>query len=160
MSLLLQFHVFISLVAIFAGLVVVWGLLTERPLPGWTAFFLATTVLTSLTGFPLEPFGLTPGRIVGIISIVLLAVAIASLYAFHLAGAWRWIYIATAVASLWLNVFVGITQAFQKLPFLHALAPTGSEPLFLIVQLAALAILIVCAIVASVRFHPVAKPAA
>ena len=116
-DLLLQIHVFISLAGILSGFVVLYGLLTGRPLSGWTALFLATTVLTSVTGFPLPPFGFTPARAVGVISLVLLALAVAGLYAFRLAGAWRWIYIASAVAALYLNVFVGVTQAFQKQQF-------------------------------------------
>jgi hypothetical protein len=108
-SLFLQFHVVVSLIAIASGLVALYGLLTGRPFGGWIALFLATTVLTGITGFPLPPFGFTPARAVGVILLVLLAMAVAALYAFRLAGAWRWIYIGSAVAALYLNVFVGVT---------------------------------------------------
>ena len=91
---------------------------------------LVTTVLTTISGLPLPPFGVTPARVVGAISLVLLAVAIAALYGFRLAGAWRWIYVGSALAALYLNVFVGVTQSFQKLSFLKPLAPTQSEPAF------------------------------
>jgi hypothetical protein len=112
------------------------------------------TVLTSITGFPLPPFGLTPGRVVGVISLVLLAVAVASLYAFRLAGTWRWIYVGSALAALYLNVFVGVTQSFQKLSFLQLLALTQTEPPFLVAQLAVLAVFIALGILAAIRFHP------
>src|SRR5580704_19157203 len=104
----LQFHVAVSLIAIASGLVVLYGLAAAKPLAGWTVLFLATTVLTSVTGFPLAPFGLDPPRIVGIISLVFLAVAIVALYLFHLGGAWRWIYVITAMVALFFNCFVAI----------------------------------------------------
>jgi hypothetical protein len=156
-SLFLQIHVVISLIGIVSGLVVFYGLLTGRSFDGWTALFLATTVLTSVTGFPLPPFGFTPARAVGVVSLVLLAIAVAALYVFHLAGAWRWIYISSALSALYLNVFVGVTQAFQKLSFLQPLAPTQSEPPFLVVQLAVLAIFIALGVLAAIRFHPQVK---
>ena len=151
---MLQIHVALSLIGIVSGLVVLYGLLSGRPLGGWTALFLATTVLTSVTGFPLAPFGFDPPRAVGVISLVLLALAVAALYVFRLAGAWRWVYVGSAIAALYLNVFVGVVQAFQKLPFLQPLAPTQSEPPFLIAQVAVLAIFIVLGILAAIRFHP------
>src|SRR6185295_20006221 len=126
LTLLLQVHVGLSLVGIASGLVVLYGLVTGRPFAGWTALFLATTILTSVTGFPLPPYGFDPPRALGVISLVLLAAAVGGLYLFHLAGAWRWIYVVTAVASLYLNVFVAVVQSFQKLSFLQPLAPTQS----------------------------------
>jgi hypothetical protein len=129
---MLQIHVLLSLIGIVSGFVVLYGLLLGRPLGGWTALFLATTILTSVTGFPLAPFGFDPARAVGVISLVLLALAVAALYVFRLAGAWRWVYVGSAIAALYLNVFVGVAQAFQKLPFLQPLAPTQSEPPFLV----------------------------
>jgi hypothetical protein len=158
-NLFLQIHVAISLIGIATGLVVLYGLLTGRPSATWTALFLAMTVLTSVTGFPLPPFGVTPARVIGVILLVLLAIAVAALYGFRLAGAWRWIYVGTALAALYLNVFVGITQSFQKLAFLQPLAPTQSEPPFLIVQLAVLALFIALGALAVIRFHPEAKAA-
>ncbi len=156
-DLFLQFHVIISLIGILSGMVVLYGLLTARPFGGWTALFLATTILTSITGFPLPPFGFDPARAVGVISLVLLAIAVAALYGFHLAGAWRWIYIASAVTALYLIVFVGVTQAFQKLSFLQPLAPTQSEPPFLVAQVAVLTIFVVLGVLATIRFHPKIK---
>ena len=153
-GLLLQIHVFISLIGILSGLVALYGLLTGRPFRGWTALFLAATVLTSVTGLPLPPFGFDPARAVGVTSLVLLAIAIAALYAFRLAGAWRWIYVGSAVAALYLNVFVGVTQAFQKLSFLQPLAPTQSEPPFVVAQLAVLAVFVALGVLATIRFHP------
>jgi hypothetical protein len=156
---MLEFHVIISLIGIVAGIVVLYGLLTGNAFGGWTAAFLATTILTSATGFLLPPFVFDPPRVVGLISLILLAVAVAALYAFHLAGVWRQIYVGTALAALYLNVFVAVTQAFQKLPFLQALAPTQSEPPFLIAQVAVLVAFIVLGVWAGFRFHPDLKVA-
>ena len=156
---LLQFHVVISLVGIASGLIVLYGLLTGKAFPGWTALFLATTVLTSVSGFPLPPFGFDPPRMIGILSLVLLAIAIAAGYAFHLAGPWRWIYVGTALAALYLNCFVAVVQAFQKLSFLQPLAPTQSEPPFVIAQLVLLAAFVVCGALAIIRFRPGLKAA-
>jgi hypothetical protein len=153
----LQIHVVLSLIGIGAGLVVLYGLLSGKRLAGWTALFLVTTVLTSVTGFPLPPYGFDPPRAVGTLSLVLLALAIVALYVFHLAGAWRWIYVSTAVAALYLNCFVAVVQAFQKLSFLKPLAPTQSEPPFLLAQLAVLAAFVVLGILAVMRFHPQAR---
>jgi hypothetical protein len=153
----LQIHVVLSLIGIASGLVVLYGLLSANRLGGWTALFLITTILTSVTGFPLPPYGFDPPRAVGILSLVLLALAIAALYLFHLAGAWRWIYVSTVVAALYLNCFVAVVQSFQKLSFLQPLAPTQSEPPFLVAQLAVLAAFVVLGILAVMRFHPQAR---
>ena len=157
---LLQIHVALSLIGIASGLIVLYGLLTRKMLRGWTALFLATTILTSVTGYPLPPFGFDPPRAVGTLSLVLLAAAVLALYAFHLAGAWRWIYVATAIAALYLNVFVGVIQAFLKLPSLHALAPTQSEPPFLVTQIVVLAAFVGLGVLALIRFHPTLQPSA
>jgi hypothetical protein len=147
-------HVVLSLVGILAGLVVVFGMFTSKKLDGWTALFLATTVLTSVTGFFFPFDKILPSHIVGIISLVVLAIAIVALYALHLAGPWRWIYVVSGVLALYLNVFVGVVQAFQKLPFLASLAPTQSEPPFLIAQAVVLVILVGLGIAAVRSFHP------
>jgi hypothetical protein len=154
LDIMLQIHVALSLIGIVSGLVVLYGLLAGRSFGGWTALFLITTILTSLTGFPLAPFGFDPPRAIGVLLLVLLAIAVTAYYAFRLAGPWRWIYIGTAMAALYLNVFVGVVQAFQKLPFLQPLAPTQSEPPFLVTQIVVLAIFVVLGIVAVMRFHP------
>lgn len=151
--LFLEIHVVLSLIGIVAGLIVLYGLLTGNALGGWTALFLATTILTSVTGFPLPPFGFDPPRTVGLISLVLLAVAVLAIYAFHLAGSWRWIYVITATMALYLNCFVGVVQAFAKLPFLHELAPTKSEPPFLIAQVVVLVLFVALGFVAVRKFH-------
>ena len=147
-------HVAITLVAIASGLIVLFGMLGAHRLPGWTALFLATTVLTSVTGFMFPIHGFTPALGVGTISLVILAIALLALYSKHLAGPWRWIYVATAVTALWFNVFVLIAQSFQKLPALQALAPTQSEPPFLIAQGVALAAFLVLGVLAASRFRP------
>jgi hypothetical protein len=146
-------HVVLSLVGIFSGFVVLIGLLAGKRLDGLTALFLVSTVLTSVTGFlfPVDHF--LPSHGVGIISLVVLAVAILARYAFHLAGAWRWIYVVGAVVGLYLNVFVLIAQAFLKVPALKAMAPTHSEPPFLIAQLVVMALFIALGIAAAKRFR-------
>ena len=149
-------HVVISLIGIASGLIALVGMIGGRRLPGWTALFLATTVLTSVTGF-LFPFSqLLPSHVVGAISLVVLAVAIAGLYGFSLSGAWRWVYVVTAVLALYFNVFVGVVQAFQKLPFLQPLAPTQSEPPFAVAQIAVLTVFAVLGYLAVRKFHPTA----
>ena len=155
LRLLTQIHVAISLVGILSGLIVLVGLLTARRLDGWTALFLASTVATSLTGF-LFPFnGFTPAIGVGIISLVILAVAIFARYSKRLVRGWRWIYTVTAMLSLYLNVFVLIVQLYQKLPSLHALAPTQSEAPFIATQLVTLLLFLLLTILAVRKFHPV-----
>jgi hypothetical protein len=146
-------HVILSLVGIASGLIVLFGMLGAKRLEAWTALFLATTVLTSVTGF-FFPSSFMPSHVVGIISLVFLAAALAGLYVYHLAGAWRWIYVVGAVVALYLNVFVGVVQAFRKVSFLEPLAPTQSEPPFLVAQLVVMAIFIVLGIIAVRKFHP------
>jgi uncharacterized membrane protein SirB2 len=147
-------HVIISLIGIISGAVVLLGMLNAKRLDSWTLLFLATTVLTSLTGFFFHSASFGPPHVIGVISLVVLAIAILALYFRHLAGVWRWIYVVCAVVALYFNVFVGIVQAFQKLPFLQPLAPTQSEPPFLFAQLIVLAIFIVLGFLAARRFQP------
>jgi hypothetical protein len=146
-------HVLLSLVGIATGFVVVFGLITAKRLDRWTALFFATTVATSLTGFLFPFHKFLPSHVIGIISLITLVIALAARYIRHLTGAWRWIYAVNVVISLYLNVFVLIAQLFQKIPALKALAPTQSEPPFLITQLVVLALFIVLGIFAVKRFH-------
>jgi hypothetical protein len=129
-------------------------MLRARRLPGWTAVFLVTTILTSVTGFMFPINGLTPAIVFGLISIVILVIALAALYLKHLSGAWRWIYVTTALVALYLNVFVLIVQSFQKLPALQKLAPTQSEPPFLIAQAVALIAFLILGAMAARKFRP------
>ena len=147
-------HVAISLIGIVSGLIVLFGMLGARRLAGWTALFLATTVLTSVTGFMFPINGLTPAIVVGVISIVILAIALMALYVKHLSGAWRWIYVTTALAALYFNVFVLIVQSFQKVPALQKLAPTQSEPPFSVTQGVVLVAFLVLGTMAARRFRP------
>jgi hypothetical protein len=147
-------HVIISLIAIASGLIVLFGMLGSKRLAGWTALFLLTTILTSVTGFMFPIEGFTAALGTGIASLVVLTIALLALYSKHLAGSWRWIYVATAVTALWFNVLVLIVQAFQKVAFLKATAPTQSEPPFLIAQGAALAILVLLGLIAAFKFRP------
>lgn len=146
-------HVLISLIGIGSGLITAYGLLAAKPLDGWTATFLATTVLTSLTGFLFPVEHLLPSHIVGIISLVVLALAIFARYGRHLTGSWRWIYVVTALIALYLNCFVAVVQSFMKVPALKALAPTQKEPPFLIAQIALLVLFIVLGIFAVKNFR-------
>jgi hypothetical protein len=151
---MLQFHVAISLVGILSGLAMLYGLLLDRNFKTAIAVFLFTTIFTSLTGFPLPPFGFDPPRAVGVLSLILLVGAVAAYYGFRLVGSWRWIFVACAVAALYLNVFVLVAQGFMKVPALHELAPTQSEPPFAIVQGIVLLIFIGLGIGAAIKFRP------
>jgi hypothetical protein len=150
-------HVVISLVGIASGVVVLWGLLASRPLEGWTAVFLGTTLATSLTGFGFPFHEFLPSHAVGILSLAVLAVAIVARYVRHLARGWRSAYVITAVMALYFNVFVLVVQLFLKVPALHALAPAGSEPPFLIVQSLVLIGFVWLGYLATVRFAPSAS---
>jgi hypothetical protein len=147
------FHVVISLVGIASGLIVAYGLLGGKRFDTWTAIFLLFTVLTSVTGFLFPISHLTPGLVVGIISLVVLAFAILARYALHLNGIWRVAYVISAILALYLNVFVLVAQLFLKVPALKALAPTGKEPPFLIAQLTVMAAFVVLTVLAAKRFH-------
>jgi len=146
-------HVLISLVAIASGVVVGLGLVGGKRMDGLTALFLTTTVLTSVTGFLFPYKGVTPGIIVGIISMVMLAIAIYARYPKQMAGGWRKTYVITAMIALWLNVFVLLVQSFEKVPALHALAPTQKEPPFAIAQVTVMLIFIIWTVLAAKRFH-------
>jgi hypothetical protein len=147
-------HVVISLVGIASGLIVMERFVRNRLLGLSNTIFLVTTIATSATGF-LFPFkGFTPAHAVGIISLVILAIALFALCAGNLIGAWRWIYVVTAVIALYLNVFVAVVQAFQKVGRLRALAPTQGEPPFAIAQGAVLVFFVILGIVALRRFRP------
>ena len=151
-------HVAISIVGIISGVVVLVAMLKSKAPAGWTALFLATTVLTSVTGFLFPATGFTPAQAFGIFSLVLLAGALFAFYAQHLAGTWRWVYVVAALAALYLNCFVLVVQSFEKVPFLHAFAPSQSELPFQLAQLALLAIFIVTAVLAVRKFHPERRP--
>ena len=153
-------HVLLSLVGIASGLLVVYGMLRGKRFDGATVIFLVTTALTSLTGFLFPVEHILPSHIFGIISLVALAIAVPARYLLHMAGAWRPIYVLSAVLALYLNVFVLVAQIFMKVPAAHALAPTGKEPPFLITQVVVLAIFIVLGIFAVKKFRlaPAAAP--
>jgi hypothetical protein len=147
------FHVLLSLIGIISGLVVLYGMLRAKGLPGWTAWFLATTVATSATGFLFPFHGFKPSYAVGILSLIFLALAIAARYRYGLLGGWRKTYVISAVIALYFNVFVLIAQLFMKVPPLKALAPTGSEPPFLIVQIIILVLFVVLGFRAVAQFQ-------
>ena len=148
------FHVALSLIGIGAGFVVIWGFLTAKRLDAWTAIFLTTTILTSVTGFmfPIERF--TPGHAIGILSLVALGVAVVARYPMRMAGHWQTSFVITAVVSQYFNFAVLIIQSFQKVPVLQVLAPTQAEPPFVVTQLITLLLFIALAAVSIIRFRP------
>lgn len=148
------FHVALSLIGIAAGVIVVLGMFGSNRMPGMTALFLATTLLTSVTGFFFPFAKLLPSHIVGIVSLAILVVALLALYANLLAGSWRWIYVASAVSALYLNSFVAVVQAFLKFPALKQMAPTQSEPPFVIAQAVLLTIFVAIFVAAVRSFRP------
>jgi hypothetical protein len=147
-------HVLISLVAIFAGFVVAFGMLSDKRLDGWTKWFLIAAIATTLTGFLFPFHGVTPATVLGIITVPALAITIYARYSRRLAGAWRWIYIVGAVMSLYFNLLVLVVQAFEKVPALHGIAPTQTESPCKVTQLVVLIVSSLMAIVAVVRFRP------
>jgi hypothetical protein len=149
-------HVLISLIGIVSGFIAMAGLLRSNLSRGWTGLFLLTTILTSVTGFLFPVTQILPSHIVGIISLVLLAVAVVALYFQHLKGRWRLAYVVTAMLSLYLNVFVLVIQSFLKIGPLHALAPSEppSEPPFAVVQGIVLVFFVFVTIAAARKFRP------
>jgi hypothetical protein len=147
-------HVVLSLIGILTGMVVLFGMLGSKINTGWTLLFLGATVSTSVTGYFFPSDKILPSHIVGGISLVVLAIAILALYAYHLAGSWRWIYVTSAVIALYLNVFVLVAQGFLKVQFLKQLAPTQAEPPFAIAQGIVLLLFVALGIMAVRPFRP------
>ena len=147
-------HTAISLIGIASGFVVMYGWLHGTRLDEWTAVFLVSTVLTSVTGFGFPFYVLLPSHKIGVLSLVVLAVAIVARYVQHLAGRWRWIYVVCATLAQYFNVFVLVVQLFRRVPALQALAPTQSEPPFAIAQVVVLGLFVWFTIVAVKRFRP------
>jgi|SRR6267378_392716 len=153
-------HVILSLIGIGAGIIVVFGMFSSSRLFGMTATFLAATALTSVTGFFFPRDQLLPSHIVGIITLVALAIAILALYVHHLAESWRWLYVVGSVVALYLNVFVGVVQAFLKVPSLNALAPRQSDPPFIIAQIVVMVLFVAVGFGAVRSFRPVGNRSA
>lgn len=161
MTTLVLVHVVISLVAIVAGLVVMFRMLGSNRVSRLTTTFLVTTILTNVTGFFIPPFlydKFLPSHAIGILSLVLLAIACFALYSAKLSGMWRWIYVVTALISLYLNCFVLVIQSFLKIPALSAVAPGNppSGPVFAVVQGIVLVFFVVVIVGAWRRFRPMA----
>jgi hypothetical protein len=154
------FHVALSLLGIASGLVVVLGMLNSRQLPGWTLVFLLSTIATSATGFLFHSIAFGPPHIVGVLSLLALIAAVMALYAFHLAGRWRSVFVCAGVMALYFDVFVGLVQSFQKIPALHTLAPTGQEPTFAGTQAIVLVTFVIVGVLGVKRFRPLHAPAA
>jgi len=152
-SLYTQVHVIISLIAIASGLLVAIGMIMARSSSSMTALFLFTTILTSVTGFFFPFHGVTPGIVVGVLSLVVLLLAVIARYGKHLAGGWRGTYVITAMFALYLNIFVLVAQCFEHIPSFHVLAPTGTEPPFKIAQGIVLVVFVVLTIAANKKFR-------
>src|SRR5436305_4272111 len=146
-------HVVISLIAILSGLLVFFGMVANKRMDALTALFLATTVLTSVTGFFFPFVHITPGIVLGILSLIVLAITIPARYSKHMAGGWRKTYVITSAIALWFNLFVLVVQSFEKVPALHALAPTQKEPPFKIAQLVVMVLMAVLMVAAAKRFR-------
>ena len=146
-------HVIISLIGIGSGFIVLYGLLSGRLLSPWNVVFLVATILTSLTGFGFPNDKLTPGIILGILSMIVLAIALVALYVFHLKRGWRRTYAITAMIALYFNVFVLIAQTFEHVPAFHALAPTGTETPFKVAQTLLLVLFAVLITAAAKKFR-------
>jgi hypothetical protein len=144
-----QVHVAISLIGIASGFVVIFGMMASKRMPAMTALFLTTTILTSVTGFLFPFHGVTPGIVVGVLSLVVLAVAVIAWY-----REWRGTWVLTAIVAEFFNFFVLVVQSFEKVPALHALAPTGKEGPLKAAQLGALVLFVVLAVIAYRRFRP------
>ncbi len=154
---MLTLHVALSFIALLAGAMVLIALWGGRRAPTSEAVLLLSTALICLTGFPLpSPPGTPtpdPARIVGVVELVVVVIAALALYVGRLARAWRGIYVATVVLAVYLNVFVAVAQAFMKIEVLHAFAPTGKEPPFLIAQLVTVALFVVFGVMAFKRYR-------
>ena len=157
MSLLTIIHVALSLIGIAAGFLVIFQMIGGKTLGGLNAVFLWTTILTSVTGFFFPITKLTPGLIIGSISLVILAIAVLALYSKKLAGGWRTTYVVTAVMAQFFNVLVLVVQSFQKIPALHEHAPTDDAPIVKMGQLGALLLCIVLGIFAGKNFKKAAQ---
>lgn len=151
---LVGFHTVVSLIALVAGVLVVFGMVGSATMPGLTALFLATAVITSATGFLFPVDRILPSHIFGVVSLLALAAAIAGRYAFGFAGGWRVTYVLCVVLATYLDAFVAVVQTFLKVPAAHALAPTQTEPPFAIAQGLLLLVFAVLAVLAARRFRP------
>jgi hypothetical protein len=147
-------HVVLSLIGVMTGFIVAALMLSNAAIAGWNGFFLVSTALTSITGF-LFPFrGFGSGHALGIVSLILLAIAMVAVWGCRLSGVWRPVYVGTALAALYLNVVVGIVQSFQKFVYLHQFAPNGAESPLVVTQLVLLILFIILGIAAVRRYHP------
>ena len=150
-------HVLLSLIGIATGFIIIIQMIGGKQLGGLNTTFLATTILTSVTGYFFPITKVTPGIIIGAISLVVLAIALFALYAKKLTGSWRTVYVVTAVLAQFFNVLVLIVQSFEKIPALHAMAPTGEESIVKITQVCALVLCIVLGVVAGKNFKTAAQ---
>ena len=154
MTLFTTIHVVITLIAMVAGLIAIFGMIGNERRDTVNGVFLRFTVLTSVTGFLFPIHGLTPALILGMMSMAVLAIALAARYRFAMQGSWRWAYVVTAVIAQYFNSFVLVVQSFLKIPALHVLAPQGNEPPFAIAQGAVLLLYVVLGYLSVKRFRP------
>ena len=149
-------HALVSLVGLLTGLVVLLALVAGRNPEDWASWFLSTTLLATVTGFFFRHEQVTLSELIGIVSLAALVLGIYALYGRGLAGSWRGIYVVAATLVLYLNVFILVVQAFEKISVLHAIAPgippTGST--FIMTQLAVLAVFLLAGWRAYLAFKP------
>jgi hypothetical protein len=146
-------HAMISLIGIGSGLIAMVGLLAGQRLDRWTGIFLSATIATSVTGFGFPFVRLLPSHVFAIISLIVLALAVYARYVRHMENGWRSTYVISAVVALYLNVFVLVVQLFAKLPSLTGLAPTQSEPPFLLAQSVVFGLFVALGVIAVLRFR-------
>jgi hypothetical protein len=148
-------HVMIGLVGIGLGLVVMFRILTGRRLYRLPPLFFVATLTAILTGFGFPQTCLLPTHIIGILSIVVLAVTIPACCVFHREGVWRDVFVIGSATTLYLSIFVFLMKVLLKFPALHALAPTQRQkcPPFLISQFIILALFVAVTNLAIKKFH-------
>jgi len=147
-------HVLISLLGIGSGLVVMYGFFIAKKLDRWTIVFLVTTAATSLTGFAFPNEHITPGIVIGVLSLIVLTIAVIARYGRQLKGWSRPVYVVSTAVALYFNVFVFVVQSFEKVPSLRALAPTQKEPPFAVAQGLVLVLFVTAMVFALRRFQP------
>jgi hypothetical protein len=156
---LVYIHTAISLIALFLGIPMVYALLGGRVSRKWTSWFLITAIACTVTGFMFPFSAPTPAFITGLVASAIFAALLVARFVFHNRGVWRRVYAVGMVLSLYLLAFVGVVQAFLKIPFVNAFAPTQTEPAFLVAQVGVLLFFGVLTILAIIKFKDVVEDA-
>jgi hypothetical protein len=149
-------HAFIGIVAIFMGFVVLFGLLNGKLSRPWNAVFLLTTLLTSASGLLFSSTKVTPGIVLGIVSLIILGIAIIALYGFHLQGLWRTSYVLSSMVPFYFNLAILFAIGFVRIPTLRQLASATDGTAFKIAEalLLVLATSVIAIAVRKFRLNP------